>query len=760
MSSLFEIGKTSSRSLHAAGDDDDDDDMTRNYQGRKRSRDEFERDNRFGVGDTLSHLKGQAQASKSSEENGDAVGDQLEDANDGGEWQTAESKGMKKRKKLPKKDGGNYPAVSHSASARLQSFVKLSDLQNLALYMLADGTAPQWCAVKHHSSVRRVVAVMVPGLEAGMFDGSIPLSNLEPNEQEESNGDAYADSSELVQPNDKTATDASATSSSQPAKKTPISPDDYYPNRLKHGRLPDPLQPLAEMFEHIWPIKTPGDDRHAKMHSPLAAMLTAPLVKSKEEKKFKGPQPPPESKNWKNQRTPVPELIATKGELADEGYALHPALYKNSPTAVDEAAKREINNKTAADGWVDTPGIEHVWSGKASEEDKSLLQGKNVLAMDCEMCITSPAGTTPQVFSLTRISIIDWEGNTILDEFVKPADPITDYLTPYSGITPAMLENVTTTLQDIQQKLAVSILTPHTILIGHSLNSDLNALKLTHPYIIDTALLFPHPRGPPLKSSLKWLSQRYLSREIQKGHGSTGHDSIEDAKACLDLVKQKCEKGKAWGTSEASGESIFRRLGRQQRPKRDKVNPIGPEEYREGAVVDWGEPTRGYGAQARVAIGCESDDEIVAGIKRSLEGDDDSSTVPKGGVDFIFARLRELEAHVGWWNRSKTVDNASLLSSTTETNSTATLSGVVSETIQHIQDIYDALPPCTAFIVYSGSGDPRELSEMQTLQQKFKEEYRVKKWDQLSVRWTDVEEQKLRKACEKARRGVGFIVVK
>ena len=735
--------------------------MASDYHPRKRSRGEYERDHLLSMGSALSHLRGQAEAAKSGEEHGDAIGDLQTDGDDAaGEWQTAESKSLKKRKKLPKKEGGNYPAVSHSANARLQSFVKLSDLQNLALYMIADGNAPQWCAVKHHANVRKVVALMVPGLEASMFDGSIPLSNAKADEQQEANGDARTDSAELAQEHDKISTDTSTPSRHQPAKKIPISPDDYYPNRLKPERLPDPLQPLADIFEHIWPIKTPGDDRHAKMHSPLAAMLTAPLVKTKEEKKAKVPQPPPESKTWKNQKTPVIEFVASKDELADEGYALHPALFKDSPTAVDEAAKREANNKTTADGWVDTPDIDQVWISKPLEDDKSLLQGKTVLAMDCEMCITSPVGTTPQVFSLTRVSIIDWAGMTVFDELVKPADPITDYLTPYSGITAAMLEGVTTTLQDIQQKLTTSILTPDTILMGHSLNSDLSALKLTHPYIIDTALLFPHPRGPPLKSRLKWLAQRYLSREIQKGHGSTGHDSIEDAKACLDLVKQKCEKGKAWGTSEASGESIFKRLGRHQKPKRDKVNPIGPDEYREGAVVDWGEPTRGYGAQARVAIGCESDDEIVAGIQRALTGDKDSSVVPKGGVDFIFARLRELEAHRGWWNRSTTADNASLLSSTTESNSAADLSAVVSETVQHIRQIYDSLPLCTAFIVYSGSGDPRELGEMQALQQKFKEEYRVKKWDQLSVRWTDDEEQKLRKACEKARRGIGFITVK
>ncbi len=102
------------------------------------------------------------------------------------------------------------------------------------------------------------------------------------------------------------------------------------------------------------------------------------------------------------------------------------------------------------------------------------------------------------------------------------------------------MDPVTTTLADIQKEL-LELLTPRTVLVGHSLNSDLTALKLTHPFIIDTAIIYPHPRGPPLKSALKWLCQKYLGKEIQKGQ--TGHDSIEDARAVLELVKQKCEKG-------------------------------------------------------------------------------------------------------------------------------------------------------------------------------------------------------------------------
>lgn len=334
-----------------------------------------------------------------------------------------------------------------------------------------------------------------------------------------------------------------------------------------------------------------------------------------------------------------------------------------------------------------------------------------------------------------------------------------------------MLDPVTTTLQDIQTRLK-DILTPTTILIGHSLNSDMVAIKMTHPFIIDTSILYPHPRGPPLKSSLKWLSQRYLSREIQN-HGASGHNSIEDAKACLDLVKQKCERGPKWGTSDASGESIFKRLGRSPVPGSQKTD-AGSEAFRTGSVVDWGEPRRGHGAHATACIGCDSDGEVVAGISKALYGDVDDKSVPTSGVDFVWARLRGLEALRGWWNRSKTSDNAELLSKAKGESNNATagqhpddsetapleLSQAVADTVRHIANIYEALPPRTAFIVYSGSGDPREVSRLQALQQQFKKEYATRKWDQLSVKWDDTCEQALREACRKARKGIGFVTAK
>jgi len=309
---------------------------------------------------------------------------------------------------------------------------------------------------------------------------------------------------------------------------------------------------------------------------------------------------------------------------------------------------------------------------------------------------------------------------------------------------------------------------PSTILLGHSLNSDLTALKMTHPAIIDTSILYPHPRGPPLKSSLKFLAQKYLSREIQANRGTLlGHDSIEDAKACLDLVRLKCRKGAKWGTNEAAGESIFARLGRTPR----NGSRIAISDGRTGAVVDHGNPGRGIGANANYCLSCKSDVEVVEGVKRCVKGDSDGKEIPGGGVDFVFARLRELEACRRWSTDAPTTNPGTHTDSivdgaggTTKEEfllnpSPEALAQALTSTVSCIDQIGKSLPPCTLFIVYSGTGDPRQMKRLSDMYRTHRREYNVKKWDELSVKWTDTEEQALKKAVQMTRQGVGFVTV-
>jgi hypothetical protein len=69
------------------------------------------------------------------------------------------------------------------------------------------------------------------------------------------------------------------------------------------------------------------------------------------------------------------------------------------------------------------------------------------------------------------------------------------------------------------------------------------ALQRLHPLLIDTAVLYPHPRGAPWKRSLKDLAHEHLGRAIQQGHGTVGHDSEQDASVALELAMIKMQRG-------------------------------------------------------------------------------------------------------------------------------------------------------------------------------------------------------------------------
>lgn len=325
------------------------------------------------------------------------------------------------------------------------------------------------------------------------------------------------------------------------------------------------------------------------------------------------------------------------------------------------------------------------------------------------------------------------------------------------------MESVNTTLSDVQSHLLTLFHPAHkVILVGQSLNSDLKAMKFMHPYIVDTSLIFDHPKGRPYKASLKWLAMKYLKREIQKGQHinhitkklEPGHDSIEDAIACVDLVKMKLERGLGFGSAEIRTESIFSRL------ERGYLSQGTRHKLCWGAVVDYGNPAMLYG-HAKKTIACQNDEEVVDGIRKVLDwrpelkynpnADPRAALTEDGEISFVWARLRELELLRGWDNANR---QQTLSDSTIPSDPPAkVLAAKVTETVARLQSIYNALPVNTAFIVYSGTGDPREMGRLNALQRRFREEYRTKKWDELSVKWTDDEQQALNQAIKKAREG-------
>lgn len=157
-----------------------------------------------------------------------------------------------------------------------------------------------------------------------------------------------------------------------------------------------------------------------------------------------------------------------------------------------------------------------------------------VYAIDCEMCFTARG------LEVTNVSVVNLRGDLVYQAYIQPIFSIIDYNTRFSGITPEILaKSSVLTLSTVQREL-MSFIDSETILVGHAIHNDLRALRFQHEKIVDTSVLFEHPRGQPYRLSLKSLVERELKRSAQSEE--TGHSSYEDSRDCIDLLLQRIRK--------------------------------------------------------------------------------------------------------------------------------------------------------------------------------------------------------------------------
>lgn len=419
-------------------------------KNRKRSHGEFEEEyaldnpasGSIGVGAILANLKAPELAPSNGHIDARASLNGKNDARlpeDGGWIQVSKGSRHRQNKKqkelaaeveVEAEDGSNdpdkYPILTYSEIHKLATMTKLGEMQDLVLYCLADTTAPKWVAVRHHAAIQKAVVLLVPGLEKGMFDRTIPLTDPNTAEQEVNEAEARLNES-------RSRTDVATQTSERINARgwANATADDYMPFVLDYNNLAASLQPLSDIFIHLWPIKTPGDDKYSRLYSPLHSMLTSPITKSREDrnaiKKNWGAKLPTSSRDWENEPTPINEFLTSQEDLQGNDYTLHPATFENEEEKLLEAKRREVDKQTAEDGWIDTT-VNELNDGDMSGSSTNkgdLTAGRTVFAMDCEMC-TVEGGEA----ALTRISLVGWDGAVIMDELVKPDKPITDYLTP------------------------------------------------------------------------------------------------------------------------------------------------------------------------------------------------------------------------------------------------------------------------------------------------------------------------------------------
>lgn len=148
----------------------------------------------------------------------------------------------------------------------------------------------------------------------------------------------------------------------------------------------------------------------------------------------------------------------------------------------------------------------HCLDGYCYSKDtyEAVSETSPIYAIDCEMCFNVDGE-----MEVIWLGVVNEQLDCVYESYVKPSKPVSNYLTRITGVNESTLKNIKTNLNDVRNELK-RILPNDAILCGQSLNNDLHALKMYHPYVIDTSVIYNLSGQRCRKSSLKGLAAQFL----------------------------------------------------------------------------------------------------------------------------------------------------------------------------------------------------------------------------------------------------------